>query len=189
MKKAILSIAILSALSFSTISHAVPSLGPTGLITFAGGLSAESCTLQDSGASGMGSNLSYNMGAVSSNALGTESNPQTVSGSSTATTPIVMNLQLTCAGATSVELKLTPTARIGKGIAVTGGATGVQIMLVKDAIPLDFTPGFVSLTAPASSGVATIALKAYYTLQAGKTASEVTSGAADGSAAYVLSYN
>lgn len=189
MKKAILSIAVLSALSFSTISHAAPSLGPIGLITFAGGLNAESCTLQDAGAGGTGGTLNYIMGAVSSNALGTEANPRVASGSSTATTPIAMNLRLTCSGASSVELKLTPTTRIGQGIAVSGGATNVQIMLMQGTTALNFTSGSVTLTAPATAGVANIALNAYYTLQAGKTLSEVTPGPANGSASYILSYN
>ncbi|MGU3626646.1 fimbrial protein [Comamonas sp. C24C] len=194
MKKAVLSIAVLSALGFSTVSGAVPSLGPNGIISFAGGLNAETCSVRDAsqgngngtGTRAMG-DLSYSMGTVSASALGTEAVP-TVSGSGP-TSPVVVDLLLACSNATSLELKLTPTARSGRGIGVTGGATNVQIMLMQGTTALDFTNGSATLFATPSSGSAHIVLNAYYTLQAGKTVSDVVTGTANGSAAYVLSYN
>ncbi|WP_407713844.1 fimbrial protein [Comamonas testosteroni] len=188
MKKAILSIAVLSVLGFSTVSYAAYSLGPSGQISFSGSLNAVTCSVTDSGAAGSGSNLSYSMGAVSTSALGTEAAPTVVPGASPAP-PAVMNLRLACSGTTSVELTLTPTTRSGRGIAVSGGATNVQIMLMQGSTALDFTSGSVTLPATLSGGFAMMPLNAYYTLQAGKTASDVTGGPANGSVAYVLSYN
>lgn len=189
MKKAVLSIAVLSALGFSTVSGAAPSLGPNGIISFAGGLNAETCSVQDTGASGSGGNLSYDMGVVSTKSLGTEAAPATPATSGGAASPTNMNLRLLCAAGSSVDLKLTPTTRSGKGIAVGGVANNVQIMLMQGSEALDFSGGSVTLPAPISAGIANIALKAYYTLQAGKTVSDVVPGTANGSAAYVLSYN
>lgn len=189
MKKAILAIAVLSTLGFSTISQAAPSLGPTGVINFIGTLNAETCSVSDAGASSTGGNLSYDMGAVAVKTLGTEADPAHSITAGNVTTPISMNLRLECAGSVSVELKLTPTARVNQGIRVSGGATNVQIMLMQGTSPLNFGSGSVTLPAPLSSGVANIALSAYYTLQNGKAISDVQSGPANGSAAYVLSYN
>lgn len=189
MKKTVLSIAVLSALGFSTVSGALPSLGPNGMITFAGGLNAETCSVQDSGASSTGGNLSYEMGVVSTKSLGTEAAPATPATSGGVASPTNMNLRLICAAGSSVDLKLTPTTRSGRGIAVSGDAKNVQIMLMQGSNSLDFSGGDVTLSAPLSAGVANIALKAYYTLQAGKTVSDVEPGTANGSAAYVLSYN
>ncbi|MBS3021073.1 hypothetical protein DJFAAGMI_03837 [Comamonas sp. PE63] len=191
MKKAILSIAVLSALGFSTVSEAAYSLGPSGTITFNGGLNAVTCSVTDAGATVSGNNLTYNMGTVSTNDIGTEAAPTTVaSGGGAASAFTAMNLLLACTNSTSVQLTLTPTTRSGRGIAVTGGAANVQIMLVQGTTALDFSGGSVTLAPRTlSGGFVMEPLKAYYTLQAGKTTSDVTSGAANGSATYVLSYN
>lgn len=189
MKKAVLSIGVLSALAFSTVSGAAPSIGANGIISFAGGLNAETCSVQDGSAVVAGNNLSYEMGMVSTNSLGTEAAPATPASSGSLASPTNMNLRLLCAAGSSVELTLTPPKHSGKGIAVSGDAKNVQIMLVQGSSVLDFMPGSVTLPAPLSGGVANIALKAYYTLQAGKTVSDVIPGSANGSIAYVLSYN
>lgn len=188
MKKAILSLAVFSALGFSAVSHAA-SIGATGNISFNGGLTAETCSLENSGATGTGGNLSYDMGVVTTKSLGSEAapaTPVTVGGIASSTT---MNLKLACASGSSVELKLTPTTRVNKGIGVSGGATNVQIMLMQGSSTLDFSTGSATLTAPLSGGVANFVLNAYYTLQADKTIAQVTTGSANGSLAYVLSYN
>lgn len=190
MKKAILSIAVLSALGFSAMSHAA-TVGATGMIYFNGSINADSCVAHSNGAgSAGGSNLTYDMGSVSKNALGTEATPSTSATGGTSTLPVAMNLQLECTSGTSVDLKLTPTITSGQGIGVTGGATNVQIMLMQNGSKLDFTGGPVTLTAPLVNGSASVPLTAYYTLASGLTdASTVTAGPANGSAAYVLSYN
>ncbi|WLW63586.1 type 1 fimbrial protein [Achromobacter aegrifaciens] len=189
MKKAILSIAVLSAMGFSAMSQAAPTVGATGLIKFNGSINADSCVVHSAGAgSAGGQTLTYDMGSVSVNALGTEASPMSTGGTIT-TLPTAMDLQLECPGSTSVELQLTPTLASGKGIGVTGGAQGVQIMLVQGTQPLDFSMGPVTLSAPSTAGIANIALKAYYTLKASTLVSSVVTGDANGSAAYTLSYN
>lgn len=191
MKKAILSIAVLSALGFSAMSHAA-TVGATGMINFTGSINADSCVAHSNGAgSAGGANLTYDMGVVSKTALGTEAIPNTSSGTSS-TLPVDMNLALECSSGTSVELKLTPTVASGKGIglaAVAGAATNVQIMLMQAGQSLDFTSGSVTLDAPLVNGVASVPLTAYYTLKAGKAITDVDAGTANASAAYVLSYN
>lgn len=191
MKKAILSIAVLSAMGFSAISQAA-TVGASGMINFTGSINADSCVAHANGAgTAGGGNLTYDMGAVSKTALGTEANPNASAGSSS-TLPVSMNLALECSSGTSVELKLTPTVASGKGIGlapVAGAATNVQIMLMQAGQSLDFTPGSVTLDAPLVNGVASVPLTAYYTLQAGKTLTDVDAGTANATAAYVLSYN
>lgn len=191
MKKAILSIAVLSALGFSAVSHAAPTVGATGMINFNGSINADSCVAHSNGAGGAGgSNLNYDMGAVSKTALGTEATPAASAGTSS-TLPVPMNLALECSSGTSVDLKLTPTVASGKGIglAAGSGATNVQIMLMQGSQALDFTGGSVTLNAPLVNGVASVPLTAYYTLKAGKAITDVDAGTANASAAYVLSYN
>ncbi|WP_294261010.1 fimbrial protein [uncultured Comamonas sp.] len=192
MKKAILSIAVLSALGFSAVTQAAPTVGATGMINFTGSINADSCVAHSNGAgTSGGANLTFDMNAVSKTALGTEANPNASSGTSS-TLPVPMNLALECSSGTSVDLKLTPTIASGKGIGlapVAGAATNVQIMLMQAGQPLDFTSGSVTLNAPLVNGVASVPLTAYYTLKSGKTVADVTAGTANASAAYVLSYN
>lgn len=186
MKKAILSIVVLSALGFSAASQAA--VGATGIINFTGKINTDTCVVHGNGAgSPGGSVLNFPMGSVSVNALGTEASPATSTGSAT-TLPVPLNFQLECASGTSVELALTPTVVSGKGIGVTGGAEAVQIMLMQGSTALDFTAP-VTLNAPLSGGQANVALNAYYTVVEGKTVSDVVAGDANASVAYVLSYN
>ncbi|MPS95530.1 type 1 fimbrial protein [Comamonas sp.] len=190
MKKAILSIVALSALGFSIASHAAPTVGATGMINFNGSINADSCVVHGNGASSAGGSvLNYPMGSVSVNALGTEAAPATAASGVATTLPVALNLQLECATGTSVELKLTPTVTVGKGIGVSGGAQNVQIMLMQGSTALDFAGGPVTLEAPLSGGQASVGLNAYYTLQAAKNVADVVTGDANGSVAYVLSYN
>lgn len=190
MKKAILSIAVLSALGFSAMSHAAPTVGASGMINFNGKINADSCVMHSNGAgSAGGTNLNYDMGSVSVNALGTEAAPMTAAGGTVTTLPVPLNLQLECMSGTSVDLALTPTITSGKGVGVTGGAQNVQIMLMQGSSALDFSTGPVTLSAPLTNGVANIALNAYYTLQAAKTTGDVVVGDANGTVSYVLSYN
>lgn len=187
MKKAILSIVVLSALGFSAASQAA--VGATGTINFTGKINTDTCVVHGNGAgSAGGSVLNFPMGSVSVNALGTEANPATASSGSASTLPVSLNFQLECASGTSVDLALTPIVVSGKGIGVTGGAQNVQIMLMRGSTALDFsTP--VTLNAPLSGGQASMALNAYYTLVDGKAVSDVVAGDANASVAYVLSYN
>ncbi|MBS3021072.1 hypothetical protein DJFAAGMI_03836 [Comamonas sp. PE63] len=191
MKKAILSIAVLSALGFASVaSHAAE--GARGMINFNGSINADSCVAHSSGAgSAGGSTLTYDMGVVSKTALGSELTPAASTGTSS-TLPVAMDLTLECSSGASVDLKLTPTVASGKGIGlapVAGAATNVQIMLMQAGAPLDFTTGSVTLNAPLVNGTASIPLTAYYTLQAGKAIADVDAGTANATAAYLLSYN
>lgn len=188
MKKAILSLAVLSALSFSAVTHAA-SVGATGTIKFDGGLTAPTCTLSDAGATSTGTDLQYPMGMVATTSLGTEATPATAVISGAVTSPTRMNLKLACSSGSSVELKLTPTQLVGRGIGVYGGAEGVQVMLMYLSQPVDFSGGFATLMAPLSGGIATFVMDAYYTLQAGKSISDAKGGLARANLAYVLSYN
>ncbi|WP_407713845.1 fimbrial protein [Comamonas testosteroni] len=187
MKKAILSIAVLSALGFSAVSHAAPTVGATGMINFQGSINADSCVVHSNGSSSSG-NLTYQMGSVSSNALGTEALPTTTSGNVTSL-PIPVNLTMECMTGANVSLKLAPTVVQGKGIGVSGGAQNVQIMLMDGTTAMDFTAGSVTKeNIPLNNGVADLSLTAYYTLQAGKAVGDVVTGPANGSVAYELSY-
>ncbi|NIF85153.1 type 1 fimbrial protein [Comamonas sp. Tr-654] len=146
--------------------------------------------MQDSGATITSGNLSYDMGMVTTKSLGSEATPATPVTPGGIASPTLMNLRLACASGSSVELKLTPTTRMGKGIATSGSASNVQIMLMQGAGILDFSnTGSWTLSAPLSGGEANFVLNAYYTLQAGKATSQVAAGSANGSLAYVLSYN
>lgn len=186
MKKILLGLTILS--SFATASSlAAPTIGATGNITFNGSINADSCTVRSPGASSTGANMLVNMGPVSVNTLGTESAPAISVGGVTSIAKEI-ELEVECAEATKVELKLVPTTVSGKGIAVTGGAQNVQIMLVNDKTILDFSTGNVKLTAPYASGSINIPLTAYYTRKAGAEAANVISGQANATVAYELSY-
>jgi len=137
-----------------------------------------------------GGNLTYNLGTVSSSSLGSEDQPN-VSTTNVTALPTDLNLVIECATTpTSVDLKLTPTQTSGKGIAVTGGAQNVQIMLTKaDNSIIDFTSGSSTLNGLVSGGNSSMNLKAYYTRKAGKAVADVTAGQANATVAYTLSYN
>lgn len=188
MKKILLSVAILSALGVSAVSQAA-TVGATGTITFQGEINADSCVIHTNGpGSAGGRDLLVAMGSVSANSLGSETQP-TVSGGAITALPTDVALTLECGAGTSVELALTPGIASGKGIGVTGGAQGVQIMLTQAGNALDFSTGPVTLNAALNDGVANIDLRAYYTRQAGKGVGDVVPGNAVGTASYVLSYN
>lgn len=187
MKKTFISLAIFSAFAATGV-QAAPTLGATGTITFEGSITADSCKVTSSGASSSGANMLVSMGPHSAETLGTEANPA-VSGGKLSTIAKNIDLSVECANGSTVSLELTPSARVGKGIAVTGGAQGVQIMLVSNDTVLDFTPGKASLAAPDNgSNKFSIPLTAYYTLQAGKATADVKAGAANATVAYTLSY-
>jgi major type 1 subunit fimbrin (pilin) len=189
MKKLLLSVAVISAMGLSAVANAAPTVGASGTITFNGTISADSCVVHSNGPGTAGGNLTYNLGTVPVSALGTEANPG--AGGTLTALPTDLNLSVECgSAATTVELKLTPTAVSGKGIAVSGGATNVQIMLVdtRSTTPaaLDFTSGSATLAGAISGGSSSIPLKAYYTHTATGTA---TAGPANATVAYTLSYN
>ena len=196
MKKLILGLAIASIGSMGAIAQAAPltTVGATGQIFFSGSVNANSCVIHDNGPGSAGGNINVDMGSVAMVALGTEAAP-TLSGSSTVTTlPAAIDLWLECDGvaADSVRLTLTPNMVQGKGIGVTGGAQGVQIMLVDSSgAALDFTSGTADVDAALSSGKGAIDLSAYYTktLASEADATKLAAGAANATVAYTLSYN
>lgn len=192
MKKLLLSVAVISAMGLSATSNAAttPTVGASGTITFTGVINTDSCVVHSDGPGSTGSNLTYNLGTVSSNTLGSEDQPAT-SGTSMTALPTNLNLVVECSTATtSVDLKLTPTLVSGKGIAVTGGAQNVQIMLTKaDNSIIDFSSGSSTINGVISGGNSSMNLKAYYTRKAGKTVADVTAGQANATLAYTLSYN
>jgi major type 1 subunit fimbrin (pilin) len=190
MKKLLISVAILSAFGASGIAHAqsVPTQGAKGLISFTGSINSDTCVLSSPAGQTAGNNLSVPMGSISASSLGTEASPGTSSTNITASATD-LDLDIECATGTKVSMTLTPSLKSGKGIAVTGGAQNVQIMLVRGSTPLDFTSGSVDLAADGPvNGKYSIPLKAYYTLAASKTVADVTAGEANGTVNYVLKY-
>lgn len=187
MKKAILSIAVLSALGFSAVSHAAPEVGATGMISFNGDINADTCVVHSAGAASSG-NLTYQMGSVSAYALGTEANPLDT-GSAVTSLPVPVNLTMECLSGAKVSLKLTPTTVKGKGIGVTGGAQNVQIMLMDGVTAMDFSTGSaIKQNIPLVDNVADLSLTAYYTRQLGKAVADVVAGPANATVAYELTY-
>jgi major type 1 subunit fimbrin (pilin) len=186
MKKTFISLAIFSA--FAATGAQAATIGATGTISFEGSITADTCKVSSSGASSSGANMLVTMGPHSAETLGTEATPETSDGS-LSTIAKNLDLNVECAADSKVTLELKPAARVGKGIAVTGGAQNVQIMLVGDNGPLDFSAGTATLNAVnVGNNVFSVPLKAYYTLQAGKKAADVKAGAANATVAYTLSY-
>ncbi|MCL7715563.1 fimbrial protein [Stenotrophomonas mori] len=185
MKKLFIGLAALSAFAAGTSQAAV---GAQGNINFTGSINNDSCVVSGSGATNVGKNLLVDMGTVSANTLGTEANPA-VNGGGMSAFEKTIDLKVECLSGTKVALKLTPQTRSGKGIAVTGGASNVQIMLVNDNQVLDFTTGSASLEAPFNGGNVVIPMKAYYTLVQGKDVADVVAGQANATVAYELSYD
>lgn len=186
MKKAIVSIAVLSALGFSTISQAAPAIGGSGTLSFNGGLSTTSCWLTNgAGGTGTNGNWAYNMGPISASTLGTQDSPR-----ANGATGLDFTLALICDGL-QPHVQLTPTVLSGKGIGLNGGtgsAENVQITLWQRPNPvvLDFsTAGSVNMWTTNNR----LELTAYYTLKPGKTISDVKGGTANASMAYVVTYN
>lgn len=186
MKKILFGLTILSAFA-ATGAQAELTTAARGNINFIGSINADSCTVRSPGASSSGANLLVDMGPVSAKTLGTEATPATSDGGITSISKNI-DMQIECASGTKVELKLTPTATSGKGIAVTGGAQNVQIMLVSDQTVLDFTGGTAKLEAPYADGAINIPLTAYYTRKAGADVADVVGGQANATVAYELSY-
>lgn len=187
MKKILFGLTILSAFAATGAHAADPTIGARGNIQFTGSINADSCTVRSPGASSSGANMLVDMGPVSAKTLGTEAVPATSAGGITAISKNI-DMQIECASGTKVELKLAPTATSGKGIAVTGGAQNVQIMLVSDQTILDFTGGTAKLEAPYANGAINIPLTAYYTRKAGAEVTDVVGGQANATVAYELSY-
>lgn len=188
MKKTIFALAVFSALGLGAAQAAT--VGAEGIINFTGTINGDSCVLHSNGAGSAGGGmLSYDMGAVSVHSLGTADAPATSATNGVTTLPIAMNLQLECVSGTSVDLELTPTIASGKGIGVTGGANGVQIMLVQSGTAVDFTNGSANVAVPLSNGKAALDLTAYYTLQDGVDTADVVPGTANGTVNYVLKYD
>lgn len=186
MKKIVLGLAIFSA--FAAVgAQAAPTIGAHGNINFIGSINADTCVVRSPGASSSGANLLVDMGPVSPSSLGTENQPN-VSGGGVASITKNLDLQIECVAGTDVQLKLIPNNTSGKGIAVTGGAQNVQIMLVNNQTALDFSTGSFTLEAPFENGAVTIPLAAYYTLKSGTTKADVVPGQANATVAYELSY-
>ncbi|HBQ91308.1 MAG: fimbrial protein [Alcaligenes faecalis] len=186
MKKILLGLTILSAFAAAG-AQAEPVLGARGNISFIGSINADSCTVRTPGASSSGANMLVDMGPVSAKTLGTEAVPATSEGGLTSIAKNI-DMQVECASGTKVELKLAPTTTSGKGIAVTGGAQNVQIMLLSNENVLDFTGGSATLEAPYVNGSINIPLTAYYTRKAGTEVADVVGGQANATVAYELSY-
>lgn len=186
MKKILFGLTILSTFAAAG-AQAEPTIGAHGNISFIGSINADSCTVRSPGASSSGANMLVDMGPVSAKTLGTEAQPATSDGGITSIAKNI-DMQVECASGTKVELKLAPTTTSGKGIAVTGGAQNVQIMLVSDQSILDFTAGNAKLEAPYSDGAINIPLTAYYTRKAGAAVGDVIGGQANATVAYELSY-
>lgn len=186
MKKILLGLTILSA--FAAVgAQAEPVIGARGNIQFTGSINSDSCTVRSPGASSSGANMLVDMGPVSANTLGTEAAPATSAGGLTSIAKNI-DMQIECMSGTKVELKLAPTATSGKGIAVSGGAQNVQIMLVSNESILDFTAGSAKLEAPYAAGSINIPLTAYYTRKAGTDIADIVGGQANATVAYELSY-
>ncbi|TGV09308.1 type 1 fimbrial protein [Alcaligenaceae bacterium 429] len=186
MKKILLGLTILSAFA-ATAAQAESTIGARGNIDFVGSINADSCSVRSTGASSSGANMQVDMGPVAAKTLGTEAAPATSEGG-LASIAKNIDLHVECATGTKVSLKLTPTSVSGKGIAVTGGAQNVQIMLVSDQKILDFTNGNTTLDAPYVEGSINIPLTAYYTRKAGSDVADVVGGQANATVAYELSY-
>jgi major type 1 subunit fimbrin (pilin) len=186
MKKTFISLAIFSA--FVATGAQAATVGATGIINFDGSITADTCKMSSSGAASSGANMLVSMGPHSAETLGTEAHPETSEGS-LSTVAKNLDLNVECATDTAVTLELKPALRVGKGIAVTGGAQGVQIMLVGSDGPLNFAEGSAKLPAiNVGNNLFSVPLKAYYTLQDGKTSAQVKAGAANATVAYTLSY-
>lgn len=186
MKKILFGLTILSAFAAAG-AQAESTIGARGNINFVGSINADSCTVRSPGASSSGANMLVDMGPVSAKTLGTEAQPATSAGGITLIAKNI-DMQVECASGTKVALKLAPTNTSGKGIAVTGGAQNVQIMLVNNDAPLDFTSGTATLEAPYADGAINIPLTAYYTRKAGAELADVVGGQANATVAYELSY-
>lgn len=186
MKKILLGLTILSAFAAAG-AQAETTIGARGNINFTGSINADSCTVRSPGASSSGANMLVDMGPVSAKTLGTEAQPATSTGGITSIAKNI-DMQVECASGTKVALKLAPTNTSGKGIAVTGGAQNVQIMLVSNDTTLDFTSGTATLDAPYADGTINVPLTAYYTRKAGAEVGDVVGGQANATVAYELSY-
>lgn len=186
MKKILFGLTILSAFAAAG-AQAAPTIGARGNINFLGSINADSCTVRTPGATSSGANMLVDMGPVSAKTLGTEAEPATSAGELTSIAKNI-DMQVECANGTKIALKLIPTTVSGKGIAVTGGAQNVQIMLVSNRTVLDFTSGDATINASYGGTSTNIPLVAYYTLKAGKTTADVVAGQAKATVAYELSY-
>lgn len=190
MKKFLLTSAIVSIVCLAATAQAqTKNVGATGLIKFIGSITKDSCALRDNNAVRTNGAMTYNMGPVSVNALGSEAAPMTSAGGRITALPVDMNMNLECVDGVAVDLTLTPAIASGKGVGLTGGAQNVQIMLMNGSKPVDFSGGSQTINAPMIRGKANIHMKAYYTLVAGSTASNVMAGSANGTVAYMMSYH
>ncbi|KGD90453.1 adhesin [Achromobacter sp. RTa] len=187
MKKILLGMAILSAFGAASV-HAAPTEGAKGYIEFKGSINADTCVMTSSSGNTTNKTLSVDMGEVSASSLGTEANPGS-SGTLIGAVAKGLDLEIQCATGTKVTMTLTPSAKSGKGIAVTGGAQNVQVMLVRNDTPLDFATGSVDVLADGPiAGKYSVPLKAYYTLVNTKTVADVVAGTANATVAYTLKY-
>uniref|UniRef100_UPI003D07CAEF fimbrial protein n=1 Tax=Alcaligenes faecalis TaxID=511 RepID=UPI003D07CAEF len=186
MQKILFGLTILSAFAAAG-AQAESTIGARGNINFVGSINADSCTVRSPGASSSGANMLVDMGPVSAKTLGTEAQPATSAGGITSIAKNI-DMQVECASGTKVALKLAPTTTSGKGIAVTGGARNVQIMLVSNQTVLDFTSGSATLEAPYANGAINVPLTAYYTRKSGAEVGDVVGGQANATVAYELSY-
>lgn len=127
------------------------------------------------------------MGMHSVEALGTEASPAVSVGKLSATAKNI-DLKVKCTEGSKISVELKPFNVMGKGVGVTGSAEGVQIMLVSGGNVLDFSQGDTVTLGALTGRNVSIPLKAYYTLQAGKVASDAKAGTASALVAYTLTY-
>lgn len=186
-------------------------VGASGRIDFHGKLVAESCDVLGGGmeaAEEGPSSWRYSMGDVSISELGSEAIPAGANSwvdfpDTHPRTAEAFTLTLLCdAGFPVPRMLLHATAgTTGKGLAVTGSATNVQIMLLDSSrgpsIPFDMSSGMASVDVswapdagvPGRAYSGTASLSPYYTVVSGRTPREVKGGTANGSVAYVLEYD
>lgn len=193
MKKSLISMAVFSVFAITGVQ--AQTVGATGNIIFDGSVTADTCKVTSGGGSSAGADLLVSMGSHSVETLGTETNPATSSGS-LATVSKNIDLNVDCKVGQTVTMELVAAHTTNKGIAVTGGAQGVQIMLVGNGGQvLEFVGGKTDVPVLVNGGAAAngvtsfhAPLKAYYTLVNGTAAGAVTPGVANASVAYTLSY-
>lgn len=186
MKRIFFSAIALGALSVGAAAHANQVGG--GLITFEGNITEDSCIAYSTGAQNQGSDMRVLMGSVSKSFLGTEDAPD--SNAASAALGQKIDLVIQCGGKQNLTVGFEARSGTqGKGIAVTGGAKNVQLMLVSGATILDFTNGQATIdNLQYEEGAYKLPLNAYYSLASSKTADDVVAGPADALVAYTISY-
>ncbi|MCY1215573.1 hypothetical protein D9M72_274230 [compost metagenome] len=212
MKKHLLSLALLSAMSLST-AHAAQ--GASGTINFYGSVVADTCVVSGGGAAGSGTGtISVAMGSTAIGQIGKASAPKEAAhpGSTLAPEGKDFELLVNCADAAAVDnytLKISPAIAAGKHIGTPTGQVAIALFdtfLDNTGVALDFTPGFVTGTTAVSAGPtpatgplqpqlsgdkksATYHLRAYVVTANGDSTASVSGHSYTAAAYYTLSYN